>query len=188
MRNPGSGRDIALVVGGIAIGLVSSRLLPPVMAMVTGAIRGKAIGDPFQKLENDHRVILELLKRMELVEDSGIGKRSALFLSLKRKLAKHALAEEDVVYPLLQNEAGRREAAKHLYDEHAEMKILLYEIEMCLMKQRPWTAPVTTLRQIIQRHASEEEHEQFPRLRATLGEHRYGQVAAQVHREEALIL
>jgi hemerythrin superfamily protein len=178
-----------MVVGGIAVGLVGSRLLPPLMAMATGAIRGRGSGDPFQKLENDHRLILGILRTMEEVADSaGTAKRTALFLAVKRKLAKHALAEEDVVYPLLQDEAGRREAAKHLYEDHADMKVLLYEIEMCIMEQRPWTGPVRTLRAMIERHANEEEREQFPRLRAVLSEQRHGQIAAQVHREEALIL
>lgn len=108
---------------------------------------------------------------------------------MKRRLAKHALAEEDVVYPLLNDEADRREAAKHLYDEHAQMKILLFEIEMALMHGEPWDEPVQKLRQMVESHAREEEQEQFPRLREVLNERkRLSQVAGQLHREEALIL
>jgi hemerythrin superfamily protein len=188
MHDRTSGRDIAMVMSGVAVGLLGSRLLPPIIAMATGSIRGKAARDPFQKLENDHRLILRTLSAMEQTQDGGIAKRTALFLAAKRKLAKHALAEENVVYPLLQDEAQRRDAAKHLYEEHADMKSLLYEIEMCLMEGRPWTEPVSRLRAMVERHAEEEEREQFPRLRAVLSEQRYGQVAAQVHREEALIL
>lgn len=188
MHNRNSGRDFAMIAGGIAAGLLGSRLLPPLFAMAAGAIRGKATGDPFQKLENDHRLILATLHSMERARDRGLGKRSALFLALKRKLAKHALAEEDVVYPLLQDEAARREAAKHLYEEHAEMKVLLFEIETCLMQRQPWTAPVSRLRALVERHAGEEERVQFPHLRRVLSESKFGQIAAQVHREEALIL
>lgn len=125
---------------------------------------------------------------MERAQDSGTAKRTGLFLMLKRRLAKHALAEEDVVYPLLDTEAQRREAAKHLYEEHAEMKILLFEIESALTRGEPWTDVVRRLREMVERHAREEENEQFPKLREMLDERRFGQVAAQVHREEALIL
>ena len=177
-----------MIVGGIAVGLVGSRLLPPLAALANGAIRGKTTGDPFHKLENDHRLILATLRSMEQLRDNSVGKRTALFLAAKRKLAKHALAEEDVVYPLLQDEAQRRAAAKHLYDEHAEMKVMLFEIEQCLMEGRPWTEPVSALRALVERHAEEEEREQFPRLRSVITERRFGQVAAQVHREEALLL
>ena len=177
-----------MVIGGIAVGLAGSRLLPPLIAMASGAMRGKFTGDPFQKLENDHRLILGTLETMEQQRDTGMGKRTALFLTLKRKLGKHALAEEDVVYPLLQGEAARHEAAKHLYEEHAEMKVLLFDIESCIMESRVWTEPVRRLREMIERHAREEETEQFPHLRAILDESRVSQVAAQVHREQALIL
>ncbi|HYZ86797.1 MAG TPA: hemerythrin domain-containing protein, partial [Bryobacteraceae bacterium] len=152
MNERSSGRDLAMVVSGIAVGLIGSRLLPPIMAMATGAMRGTSTGDPFQKLENDHRVLLKTLGLMERDQTDNIAKRTAMFLAVKRKLAKHALAEEDVVYPLLQDEAQRREAAKHLYEEHAEMKVLLFEIETCLMERRPWTQHVSRLRAMIERH------------------------------------
>ena len=53
------------------------------------------------------------------------AKRARLFLKLKRTLAKHATAEEDVVYPLLTGPGEREDAARALYDDHAEMKIAL---------------------------------------------------------------
>ena len=37
---------------------------------------------------------------------------------LKRKLAKHAMAEEDVVYPIVHNQTAETTESKHLYDEH----------------------------------------------------------------------
>lgn len=185
MKEGISGRDIAIVVGSIAAGVLGSRLLPPLLAMGRGGMKS---GDPFEKLENDHRLILNTLHEMEQSQERGKAKRMALFLILKRKLAKHALAEEDVVYPLLNDAARSRKAAKHLYDEHADMKILLFEIEMAVMQGRPWFEPVRNLRQIIEHHVREEEDEQFPRLRRVLSERRSSQVAAQVHREEALIL
>jgi hypothetical protein len=50
MRDSSSGRDIAMLIGGTALGMVGSRVLPPTMAMATGGIRGKASGDLFQNL------------------------------------------------------------------------------------------------------------------------------------------
>jgi len=187
MREGMSTRDWAMIAGGIAAGILGSRLLPPLIAMGRGAAMGSG-GDPFEKLVNDHRVILSTLDAMEHAGDAGKAKRMALFLMLKRKLAKHALAEEDVVYPLLVDEAARREAARHLYEEHADMKIMLFEIESAIMDGRSCSDTVHTLRELIAKHAREEEQEQFPRLREVLSQQKYGSVAAQVHREEALIL
>ena len=86
------------------------------------------------------------------------------------------------------DEAQRRDAAKPLYDEHVDMKLLLFEIESAIMDRRSWSGPVSTLRNMVERHAREEEQEQFPRLRQVLSDQRRGTVGAQVHREEALIL
>lgn len=182
-----SGRDMKLLIGGLAAGILGSRLVPPMVAMARGAAKGKS-GDPFEKLTDDHRVILGLLRSMENVESGGKAKRFGQFLLLKRKLAKHALAEEDVVYPLLVNEAHRREAAKHLYDEHADMKVLLFGIENAIMSGSPWTEPVRRLRQLVESHAREEEEQQFPKLREVLSQKKFSTVGAQVHREEALIV
>jgi len=187
MKQGISGRDWAMLAGGVVAGVIGSRLLPPLLAMGRGAATGSS-GDPFEKLENDHRLILETLRNMEHTDKSSTAKRTGLFLVAKRKLAKHALAEEDVVYPLLTDEAQRREAAKHLYDEHADMKILLFEIETALMRGESWATPVRNLREMVERHAREEEQEQFPRLRQVLGDKKLAQVGAQVHRKEALIL
>src|SRR5690349_11229448 len=89
-------------------------------------------------------------------------RRSRLFLMLKRKLARHALAEEDVVYPILHGQAGDREESKHLYDEHADMKVYLHELEQRLMSGDEWRSLVEPLRDLIRRHAEEEERRVFP--------------------------
>lgn len=176
-----------MMAGGLALGVVGSRLAPPLIAMASGAIRGQAGQDPFERLIEEHRVILDTLHSMEAPGDST-AKRAVLFLKLKRRLARHAMAEEDVVHPLLADQAERRDAAKHRYEEHASMKILLFEIETALMRGEPWQDPVRRLREMIEGHAREEETEQFPRLRRALNARRYSEVAAQVRREEALIL
>ncbi len=115
-------------------------------------------------------------------------KRASLFLALKRKLGKHALAEEDVVYPLLHNEGQDAEASKELYDEHADMKILLFELEELLKSGADWSTQVRSLRDLIQEHVNEEEQVVFPKLRQIFDQSQSSKVSGQIRREEALIL
>lgn len=110
-----------------------------------------------------------------------------MFLALKRKLTKHALAEEDVVYPLLYNQPQRVEESKHMYNEHAEMKIRLYELEQLLKSGERWTEPVRSLRDLVRKHAKEEEDAVFPRLRQSVSRNMLPKVSGQIRREEALI-
>jgi hemerythrin superfamily protein len=181
-------RDLAVLLAGVAAGVLGSRLLPPLIAMATGSARASKSGDPFEALVADHGQILSLLDAMAAQHDGSGVRRASLFLMLKRKLGKHALAEEDVVYPILHSEAGDSSESKDLYDEHADMKILLFELEERLKSGADWSEPVSTLRDLIRSHVEEEEQVVFPRLRARLNEDRKSTVSGQISREEALIL
>jgi hemerythrin-like domain-containing protein len=182
------GRDAAMALGGLALGIVGSRLVPPLFAMANGALRARMGDDPFDLLVRDHRYILGTLERMREAADDSPARRAPLLVSFKRALGKHALAEEDVVYPLLYQEAGAAEAAKHLYGEHADMKIHLYQLEVALSDRAAWTDHVDALRELIGRHIREEEDVEFPRLRHALDDQRRQSVSGKIRREEALVL
>jgi hemerythrin superfamily protein len=183
-----SGRDLAVLFAGVAAGVLGSRLLPPLIAAATGSARASKSGDPFDVLVADHRRILSLLDGMATHHDGAGVRRASLFLMLKRTLGKHALAEEDVVYPILHRDANDISESKDLYDEHADMKILLFELEERLMSGSDWSDPVHTLRDLIQSHIEEEEQVVFPRLRNMLDQERKAKISGQISREEALIL
>lgn len=181
-------RSIAAMLGGMAAGMVASRVIPPLAAALIGSQRARAGGDPFALLIDDHRKIRDLLDEMMGTAASSLPKRGRLYLMLKRKLAKHAMAEEDVVYPMVRNDAAEGDERKHLYDEHAEMKILLYEIEQDVKSGEDWTVNVTALRNLVMNHVEEEEKTIFPELRREMSEARQPQLAGQISREEALVI
>ncbi len=133
-------------------------------------------------------MLLATLDQMLAAPADSVAKRASLFLALKRKLAKHALAEEDVVYPLLHNQGQDADASKELYDEHADMKILLFELEELLKSGEDWSRQVRTLRDLIQEHVNEEEQVVFPKLKQIFDENRTAKISSQISREEALIL
>jgi hemerythrin superfamily protein len=188
MKERNGGRNAAILLGGVAAGILGSRLLPPLIAAMNGSSRVRAGGDPFEPLIEDHRKISSFLDQMVTAPTNSKVQRSRLLLMLKRKLAKHAMAEEDVVYPILHNQAAGADESKHLYDEHADMKILLFELESRVMSGEDWSEPVRSLRELIRGHVREEEEQVFPMLRERLGASRLPQVSGQICREEALVL
>ena len=125
---------------------------------------------------------------MQEVSQENRAERTKLFLSLKRTLAKHALAEEDIVYPLLHEDVRDVKESKHLYDEHADIKIHLFELERMLMANENWSRRVESLRDLIERHARDEEEIEFPRLRQALDDQRSRTLSQHIRREEALVL
>lgn len=187
-QDHGVGRDIGMLAGGIAAGILGSRLLPPVVATIAGSTRTRAGSDPFDQLISDHRQITSLLDQMVEVATDCTARRARLFMMLKRKLAKHAMAEEDVVYPIVHNDSASGDERKHLYDEHADMKILLYQIENQLKEREDWKGSVQPLRDLIRRHIDEEEKTIFPELRREVSKNMLPKLSAQISREEALVL
>ena len=185
-RNGSFSWDLAALAGGLAVGVLGSQLLPPMVAAATGAVRAR-FGDPFERLRQDHREILNTLDRMLQARDGDLRRRNALLFSLKRTLAKHALAEEDVVYPVLHGPAGAADAARNLYAEHAEMKIHLYALEQALANAASWGVQLPALRQLIAKHIQAEEDVEFPRLASAMDERATRTAACRIHREEAMI-
>lgn len=179
---------IGSALGGIAAGVVASRLLPPLVAQTGGALRSKMGKDPFSRLIRDHQKIRSLLNEMVQTPEGHLARRAKLFLNLKRTLAKHAMAEEDVVYPLLHGPLNDPRHSKHLYDEHADIKIHLYEIEQLLMRNENWSERVRALRDLVEAHVRDEEEVQFPKLRQHLSKRQNSMVAGGISREEALVL
>ena len=181
--------DAVKMAGIFAVGLIGGRLLAPLIASASGNMRTRMGADPFDRLIEDHRQILSVLRDMENTgTDSSRAQRGKQLLRVKRMLGKHAMAEEDVVYPLLHDRANAESETRQLYDEHADIKIHLYELEQMLMNNEDWRHRVTSLRTLIETHARQEEEQEFPRLRNILQDRERAMLAGQIRREEALVL
>ena len=181
-------KNIAIMIGGVAAGMLGGRLIPPLAAALIGSQQVRAGGDPFSLLIDDHREIRTLLNQMMAAGTRSMPKQARLFLMLKRRLAKHAMAEEDVVYPIVRNDSAGGDQRKHLYEEHADMKMLLHEIEEDFKSRQDWTVNVTALRNLVLNHIEEEEKTVFPELRRELSEARRPKLASQISREEAVVI
>ena len=183
-----SARDALTFGAGAMLMLAASRLAPPVAGRAIGSIRAMAGTDPFDALAQDHQKVLALFDRIEATDDTAISRRNAMLLQLKRMLTAHALAEEDIVYPMLHDDAHRRDQAKKLYREHAEVKVRLFELEHKAKDDPTWIQDLRTLHRMIQQHAQEEEQIEFPKLRAALDQARCTNLLGEVQREKSMLL
>jgi iron-sulfur cluster repair protein YtfE (RIC family) len=187
--NRSTARDVAAVIAGLAAGVLGSRLLPPLLANANGSKRARQGHNPFELLIEDHRQILTLVNDLAgQSAETPTARRASSFMMLKRKLAKHAMAEEDVVYPLLHTQDGHTQSSKELYDDHADIKILLFRMEELLKQGADWSQPVRSLQELLERHIEEEELVTFPTLRQKLDDERLPAVSGQIRREEAMVL
>lgn len=103
--------------GGASLGFIASRILPPLVSQTVASWNTARGHDPFQYLAEDHDRFRRLLAEMEESRGKGTFHRTQLLARLKRGLAAHAMAEEDVIYPLIHDEVGAEVAAERLYSE-----------------------------------------------------------------------
>jgi hemerythrin superfamily protein len=190
--NNGSGwfsaRTAVSFGAGALMMLTASRIAPPFAGRAIGSLRSITGTDPFDALAQDHRKVLALLDRLVETDKASTMRRAAMLFQIKRMLTAHALAEEDIIYPMLHDDAHRAEEAKKLYREHADMKVRLFELEHKAKDDPSWIEDVRALRRIIADHADEEEDTEFPKLRAALDERRTSNLLGEVHREKSLLL
>lgn len=183
-----SGRSALAFGAGALLMLAASRLAPPFAGRAIGSLRAMAGTDPFDALAQDHKKVLALFDKIEATPDTAIARRAAMLLQVKRMLTAHALAEEDIVYPMLHDDAQRQEQAKKLYREHADMKLRLFELEHKAKGDPGWISDLRALHRIVEQHAREEEETEFPKLRAAIDQTQCASLLGEVSREKSMLL
>jgi hemerythrin superfamily protein len=173
---------------GALLMLTASRIAPPFAGRAIGSLRSMTGTDPFEALAQDHRKVLALLDRLAETNNAAAMRRSAMLFQVKRMLTAHGLAEEDIIYPMLHDDAHRAEETKKLYREHADIKVRLFKLEHKAKDDPSWIEGVRDLRRIVAEHAREEEETEFPKLRAALNERRTSNLLGEVHREKSMLL
>jgi hemerythrin superfamily protein len=177
--NSGStGVLVGAAIAGAAVGLAANAGRKLFMQMTSGG----AAGDWFEAIKVEHQLTRGIFDKIEATDDSQTGTRATLLAKLKYALTKHALEEENVLYPALR-QANHASDADHLGEEHGYVKTYLYELETMPKDSPEWLARVRDFRTMIESHMREEEDEIFPRFRSQLSEEQNARITAMVNKE-----
>ena len=133
-------------------------------------------------LANEHALTLKVFDAIEATTEANTAKRAVLLMNLKHMLAKHALQEENVVYPALR-EAGETEAADHLNNDHGYVKQYLYDLTELPKDSFAWICKVRAFRADIEKHMREEEDQVFPRLKGKLSLEKNKELTSMMNKE-----
>lgn len=139
-------------------------------------------GDWDEALAAEHQATLKVFDALEATDETSTTKRGALLANLKHMLAKHAMEEENVIYPALRD-AGEKEAADHLNADHGYVKQYLYELDMMPNSSPAFLTTLRKFRTDIETHMREEEDELFPRLKAKLTPEKTAQLTKAMNKE-----
>ncbi len=139
-------------------------------------------GDWDEALAAEHKAVLKLFDALEATEPEATTRRTILLTQMKHALAKHALEEENTIYPALR-EAGEVAGADELNAEHGYVKQYLYELENMPNSGDAFLEKVRKFRADIEDHMREEEQELFPKLKAKLSDERNKQLTLAMNKE-----
>jgi iron-sulfur cluster repair protein YtfE (RIC family) len=122
----------------------------------------------FDILKEDHKKVAGIFEKLEPTTERALKTREDLFARLKTELDVHALVEEKVLYPALEQIEETRDMALEGFEEHRIVKQLLVEMDEMAKDSEEWTAKLTVLKENVEHHVEEEENEMFKKARAVL--------------------
>jgi hemerythrin superfamily protein len=110
----------------------------------------------------DHQKVNVLFAEIEKSNDPQ--KIEEYFGQLYKDLTVHALAEEEVVYPTVRSFYPAADV-QELYDEQAEMKVLLDQIKATSVGSAEFKHHLNTLKESVMDHVRQEESTMFAAIR-----------------------
>ena len=109
-------------------------------------------------------------------------KREMLLTKIAYALNKHAIEEENVIYPAL-SENAFADQARHFAEEHQEAKTCIYDLRRISSTDAQWLAKAQEFWTKLQAHMREEEDQVFPAFRDTLPAEENGKLTAMMNWE-----
>ncbi len=123
--------------------------------------------DVVDVLTEDHHQVIELLGTIGEIPDPE--QRRDLIDSVIAELVRHSVAEEMFVYPAMRDHlADGDDLVEHDIEEHQELEETMKALEGADAAGVQFNELLDTLEEQLRHHASDEEEEQFPKLRQHL--------------------
>jgi hemerythrin superfamily protein len=147
---------------------------------VAGSVVTQTSGKSDMNLQDiirmDHQKVNTLFMEIDATQDPQ--KRQEFFGQIYKDLNVHAIAEEEVAYPALRGKYPDGDL-KELYDEQAEMKVLMDQIRSMNPSSEEFMNAVHRLRDIVMDHVRQEESTFFAAIRDNFSSEESEQLASQ---------
>ena len=123
--------------------------------------------DVIDLLMSEHREVESLLDQIAQTEQQPNARDIAD--QVIAMLIKHSVAEEMYVYPAMEQylEDGKQDV-EHDKAEHQELEELLKQLEGLDVSDPQFPQCVSRIQEVLADHVSDEESEQFPKMRAAI--------------------
>ena len=141
--------------------------------------------DVVDVLTSDHGEVMELIGQIWASEDPD-HKRD-LADTVISEIVRHAVAEEMYVYPAMREHVpDGEEAVEHDIDEHKQIERTMKNLEGIDATDPRFAEVVRELQELLAHHATDEETEQFPQLRANIPREELVKMAGRVEQAKKM--
>jgi hemerythrin-like domain-containing protein len=127
--------------------------------------------DVIEVLEHDHREVEEMFAELESLRgatsDEDKARRKAVTEQVTIELVRHSVAEEVLVYPVVERKVSAEEA-EHAREEHAEAEETLQRLEKLDADDPEFDDELAELMAEIRHHIEDEEGEMFAHMRQVI--------------------
>jgi hemerythrin superfamily protein len=154
------------MAAGAALGLAAGLALPHARKLVMQAPT-LAAGDWADALVAEHRMVEKLFQQMLDTSERDQAKREFLLTKIAYALNKHAIEEENVIYPAL-SENAYADSARHFVEEHQEAKTFIYDLRRISSADPTWLLKAREFWSKLEQHMREEEDDVFPAFKNAL--------------------
>ena len=165
MRN-GHGSGLGKMAGVAALGFVAGVAATQVKKAAVQGV-SLAAGDWLDALKADHRLVEKLFQSLNATSNDQAIKREMLLTKIAYALNKHAIEEENVIYPALSH-TTQHDQALHLAEEHARIKTFIYDLRTIDPHDARWLMRSKEFEMFVAEHVREEEEQIFPLFQESL--------------------
>jgi hemerythrin-like domain-containing protein len=148
--------------GAAALGVVAGLSVARARKAVAKASMALT-GDWEKQMKAEHRGLRKVLKAMVDSDATDAAAREALVATASDLLTRHAVEEENIIYPALRA-CGMTSAVRAQLDDHADMRALIRRLESLAPEDPVWLDVAGQLKALVYRHVRQEEQELYPVL------------------------
>jgi iron-sulfur cluster repair protein YtfE (RIC family) len=163
-----SGGFVASAVKGVLVTAGVAALANMGRKMAVQALTAMA-RDWCEGLTREHEATLAAIDKLAEISADHPQQRAMKLTAIKHMITKHAMQEENVIYPMLRREESD-EVVGGLNEDHGEVKAMLFELTEMDKADPAFLTALSQLRAALEEHMREEEDVLFPALRDRLTE------------------
>lgn len=120
-------------------------------------------GDAIALLRADHKLVSELFAQFESTRSDA--KKQQLAERICMELTIHAMVEEEIFYPAVEQALNDDELVPEARVEHESLKMLISQVEGGEPGDPMWEARVKVMGEYVKHHVKEEQNEMFPKVK-----------------------